>query len=38
MKIKQDEKLNKVMVLFGIIILIVGLIILSAGPSSDVWD
>lgn len=38
MKIKQDEKLNKAMVLFGVIILIVGLIILVVGPSSDVWD
>ncbi|WP_419743481.1 hypothetical protein [Paraclostridium dentum] len=38
MKIKQDEKLNKAMVIFGVIILIVGLIILVAGPSSDIWD
>ncbi|WGX77753.1 hypothetical protein QJS64_21730 (plasmid) [Paraclostridium bifermentans] len=38
MKIKQDEKLNKAMVIFGVIILIVGLIILAAGASSDIWD
>lgn len=38
MNIKQDEKLNKAMAIFGVIILIVGSIILVAGPSSNVWD
>lgn len=38
MQIKKDEKLNKIMAIFGVIILSVGVIILVVGPSSVIWD
>lgn len=37
MKIKQDKKLNKVIAIFGVVILVMGLIILVTGPSSGAW-